>query len=104
MEQLLALPNIYGFITILAMAITTYFTRVVGFLWLRKYSMSERFKAVLENSPAIVMIAVAAPAFMTDDIKMQIALLATIVIAFKFNLGITIVASVAMMGIMQNFL
>lgn len=103
MNDLLALPNVFEFLAILAMGATTYFTRTVGYLWLRKHTLSDRVRSVLENSPGIVMVAVVAPSFMTTDIKMQIALFATIAIAFKFNLGITIVSSVALMGILQNF-
>lgn len=96
-------PSSIEIMTIVAMAVVTYFTRIVGFLWLRKHQLSARARAVLESSPCCVMVAVVAPTFMTTDPKTLLALFFCTVIAFKFNLGITICASVAFMAILQNF-
>lgn len=97
------LPSFYEMLTILAMGTTTYFTRIIGFIWLRKHTLSARARAVLESSPCCVMISVVAPSFMTTDPKMLIALFATVLIAFRLSLGLTIVVSVIMMGLLQNF-
>lgn len=103
MAQTFALPTLYEFLAIIAMASATYFTRIVGYIWLRKRQLSARARAVLESSPGCVMISVVAPSFMTTDPKMLFTLFVTILIAFKFNLGITIVSSVVILGILQNF-
>lgn len=104
MSSTFALPNIYEMLTILAMASATYSTRIIGFLWLRKRTLSARARAVLDSSPCCVMVSVAAQSFMTTDIKMLAALFFAFALSFKFNLGITICASVVLLGILQNFL
>lgn len=104
MSSVFALPNIYEMITILAMATATYSTRIIGFLWLRKRTLSARARAVLDSSPCCVMVSVAAPAFMTTDWKMLTTLFVALVMSFKFNLGITICASVALLALLQNFM
>ena len=93
-------PNSIEMITILGMGVATFFTRICGFLWLRKHTLSPRAQAVLEASPCCVMVSVVAPAFMTTDWKTLLALLLTTVIAFKANLGITIVSSVIFMALL----
>lgn len=95
--------NYWEVLTIVAMGITTYFTRTVGFLWLRKHQLSPRAQAVLASSPCCVMVSVVAPAFMTTDPKTLIALFFALALAFKFSLGITICGSVAFMALLQHF-
>lgn len=97
------LPSLYDLITILAMTVATYFTRVCGYLWLRKHQLSARARAVLESSPCCVMISVVAPSFMTTDPKTILALALAIGLSFKCNLGVTIIATVAFMALMIHF-
>lgn len=98
------LPNIFEIVAILCMGVITYFTRIIGFLWLRKHQLSARLRAVLEASPCCVMVSVVAPSFVTTDPKVILALLFTIFMAFKFNLAITICSSVIFMAILQQIL
>ena len=74
METMHFWTNYWEVITILCMGITTYFTRTVGFVWLRKHQISPRAQAVLASSPCCVMVSVVAPSFMTTDPKTLIAL------------------------------
>lgn len=98
------LPNIYEMLTIICMGSVTYFTRIIGFLWLRNHQLSSRLKAVLEASPCCVMVSVVAPSFATTEPRMILALLFTILIAFKVNLATTICASVIFMAILQQLM
>ena len=50
------------------------------------------------------MVSVAAPSFMTTEYQDAAALFFAFALSFKFNLGITICASVVLLGILQNFL
>lgn len=98
------LPNWMEMITILCMGSVTYFTRVIGFLWLRKHHLSARLRAVLDASPCCVMVSVVAPSFVTTDPKTILALIFTILMALKFNLAITICSSVLCMAILQQIM
>ena len=69
------LPSYLDMLAILGMASATYFTRICGYLWLRKHQLSARARAVLESSPCCVMVSVVAPSFMTTDPKTLVALL-----------------------------
>ena len=46
------LPSYLDMLAIIGMASATYFTRICGFLWLRKHQLSPRARAVLESSMA----------------------------------------------------
>ena len=52
-------------ITIDLMAVTTYFTRIAGYLILRDRKLSPRAEAVMEAAPGCVLITVIAPHFQT---------------------------------------
>ena len=77
------LPSYLDMLAILGMASATYFTRICGYLWLRKHQLSARARAVLESSPCCVMVSVVAPSFMTTDPKTLVALLCAVGLAFK---------------------
>jgi uncharacterized membrane protein len=53
-------------LAILLMALTTYLTRVVGYVGLRDRALGPRAMAVLEAAPGCVLIAVIAPSFVAD--------------------------------------
>ena len=103
METMHFWTNYWEVITILCMGITTYFTRTVGFVWLRKHQISPRAQAVLASSPCCVMVSVVAPSFMTTDPKTLISLAFCILLSFKCSLGVTICGTVAFMALLQNF-
>lgn len=88
------LPNGIQVLAILLMAGTTYFTRIAGYLILRKAKISSRLNAVLEAAPCCVMISIVAPFFMTYDPITLISLLLTIVYAMRFNFALTVIFSV----------
>ncbi len=81
-------------LTIVLMAMTTWFTRVAGFMLLRERTLGPRVRAVMEAAPGCVLITVIAPHFVTtnpaDILGLAIALLA----AMRFSLLPTVVISV----------
>ena len=95
-------PSSIELLTIILMALTTYFTRTVGFVWLRKHKLSPRAQAVLASSTCCVMVSVVAPYFMTTDPKTLVCLAFCMVVAFKFSLGVTICSSVLFMALLQH--
>lgn len=97
-------PNALEWITILGMAAATYSTRITGWLLLRNKEVSPRFRAVLKASPACVMAAIVAPAFMTKDPMMLGALLVTCVFAKFTSLPVTVMGSIAAYASMHALL
>lgn len=104
MNDLQALfPNGFQLLAILLMAGTTYFTRIAGYLILRKGKISARINAVLEAAPCCVMISIVAPFFMTDDPITLISLLLTIVYSIRFNFALTVMFSVLTQCLLLHF-
>lgn len=91
-------------LTIVLMAMTTWFTRVAGFMLLRERSLGPRVRAVMEAAPGCVLITVIAPHFVTtnpaDILGLAIALLA----AMRFSLLPTVVISVVATAVLRALL
>lgn len=91
-------------LTIVLMAMTTWFTRVAGFMLLRERTLVPRVRAVMEAAPGCVLITVIAPHFVTtnpaDILGLAIALLA----AMRFSLLPTVVISVVATAVLRALL
>lgn len=91
-------------LTIVLMAMTTWFTRVAGFMLLRERTLGPRVRAVMEAAPGCVLITVIAPHFVTtnpaDILGLAIALLA----AMRFSLLPTVVVSVVATAVLRALL
>lgn len=91
-------------LTIVLMAMTTWFTRVAGFMLLRERTLGPRVRAVMEAAPGCVLITVIAPDFVTtnpaDILGLAIALLA----AMRFSLLPTVVISVVATAVLRALL
>lgn len=59
--------NLAEFLTILAMLVMTYSTRLLGWLFLKNRRFSVRTQALLEAAPGCVMVSIAAPFFFTTN-------------------------------------
>lgn len=103
LHTIFALPSLQEFITICGMLVATYSTRLIGWLVLRRHPVSLRMQRILEAAPCCVMISIAAPAFMTTNIVTLITLVATVFVALKTNLSVTIVFAVAFNALLQTF-
>lgn len=87
---------------ILAMAATTYVTRIGGYLILRNRTLSPRTRTVLETAPGCVLITVIAPDFANGHPADLAALTLTILIARKLPLLPTILVAVATAGLLRH--
>ena len=68
------------------MGLSTYLTRVIGFLLLRNRTLSPKVEKLLHNIPGCVLISVIAPAFFTSQLTDVLALAVTLFAAFRFGL------------------
>lgn len=88
------MEDYYVFLTILAMALVTYLTRVTGYLLLHDRVLKPRWAKLLEAVPGCVLIAVIAPAFATGSIANLLALVITFLLACRFSLLTTVIFSI----------
>ncbi|MDR3399050.1 MAG: AzlD family protein [Pandoraea sp.] len=89
--------------TVALMALTTYATRIVGFLVLRDRTLSPRMRSVMESLPGCVLISVIAPSFVADRPADLIALAVTLLVAMRFSLLPTVILSIAATGALRYF-
>lgn len=87
--------NLAEFLTILAMLIMTYSTRLLGWLFLKNRRFSVRTQALLEAAPGCVMVSIAAPFFFTTNPAHLCALAVAILVSRKYGLAWTVAACVA---------
>lgn len=96
--------NAASLITILGMATVTYATRTLGFLLLRNRKLSPRARAVLDVAPGCVLISAIAPHFVSPHPEELLALLVTLVFAWKSHMLITVVAGVSSLALLKLLL
>ncbi|PIT58011.1 AzlD family protein [Snodgrassella alvi] len=96
--------DLSAFLTILAMAIVTYLTRISGYLLLRKRALNPRLTRVLESIPGCVLIAVIAPAFATSHPANLLSIIITILLAWRFSLLPTVIFSITITAFLRHYL
>jgi uncharacterized membrane protein len=96
--------DLSAFLTILAMAMVTYLTRISGYLLLRKRALSPRLTRVLESIPGCVLIAVIAPAFATTHPSNLLSIIITILLAWRFSLLPTVIFSITITAFLRHYL
>ncbi|MFC3533265.1 AzlD family protein [Vogesella facilis] len=89
---------------IVLMAVSTYLTRVLGYLLLRKRTLSPRLQAVLDNVPGCVLLAVIAPAFVAAQPAKLLALGITLLAACRLPLLPTVAIGIAASGVLGHLL
>lgn len=94
----------YVFLTILAMALVTYLTRITGYLLLYNRVLNPRLNKVLEAIPGCVLIAVIAPSFATTNIANLLALAITLLLASRFSLLPTVIISIAATALLRHYI
>lgn len=92
------------FVTILLMALTTYLTRIVGYVALRERPLSPRMLTVLESVPGCVLISVIAPAFVSSNPSNLLALAITLLAAMRLPLLPTVAVGVISTGLLRHFM
>lgn len=91
-------------LTVLAMAMVTYLTRVAGFLMLRNRALSPVTQEVLLAAPGCVLIAVIAPKFASGQPADLIALALTLLAATRLPLLPVVLIAVFVTGILRFLL
>lgn len=91
-------------LTILLMALTTYSTRILGYLIFRHYSPGLRMQKVLEVAPGCVLIAVIAPYFVSGKLSDLFVLGITAWAAWKLPLLPTVLIAVSTAGLFRHLL
>ncbi|GAB3045036.1 AzlD family protein [Acinetobacter apis] len=80
-------------IAILVVALTTYSTRVLGYMLLKHRTLSPRQKKVLDIVPGCVLISVLAPYFVPHSWVDLLAITATFIVSIRFSLLPAVVLS-----------
>ncbi|NWK76216.1 AzlD family protein [Acinetobacter cumulans] len=82
-------------IAILFVAITTYLTRILGYVLLKNKTLSTKQKQILEVVPGCVLISVIAPYFVRDNPADMIAIVVTLIAASRLSLLPTVIISMS---------
>jgi len=90
--------------TILAMALVTYLTRVLGFVMLRNRTISPVLQEVLQAAPGCVLIAVIAPKFASSNPADLIALAVTLFAATRLGLLPVVLIAIAASAVLRFLL
>ncbi|MEZ0170045.1 AzlD family protein [Microvirga sp. TS319] len=91
-------------LTIVAMAVVTYFTRIAGLFVADRLVLTGRAKAAFDAIPPAVLVSVIAPTALTTGWAEAIAAAITAVAAFRLPLLATIVVGVASVVILRNLI
>jgi uncharacterized membrane protein len=90
-----------SFLTIGGMALTTYLTRVGGYLLLGNRRFSARATAFMDIVPGCVLISVIAPTFAAGRVPDLVGLALTILAASRLSLLPTIAIGVGSTGLLR---
>ena len=96
--------NILPVATILLMALSTYFTRILGYLLLRNRQLSPRMQAVMDAAPGCVLITIISPYFVTDKPAELLALVISLFAASRWGLLPVVVISVVSTAVLRFLL
>lgn len=91
-------------VAILAFAITTYLTRILGYLLLRNKTLSPRMIKVMEAGPGCVMIAMIAPYFVAERPADLIAICITLLAATRLSLLPTVLIAIGSAALLRQFI
>ncbi|MCU4435604.1 AzlD family protein [Acinetobacter bereziniae] len=82
------------FIAILCVGLTTYSTRVLGYLVLKNRQLGKRTTRILQVIPGCVLVSVIAPYFVSDHPANLVAIAVTILAACYLSLLPTVMISI----------
>ena len=91
-------------IAIICVALTTYSTRVLGYLLLKNRKLSKRTTQILQVIPGCVLISVIAPYFVSDNPTNLIAIAITFLAACYLSLLPTVLISIVATGLLRYFM
>jgi uncharacterized membrane protein len=91
-------------IAILFIALTTYLTRLLGYVLLKNKTLSAKRKRILEVVPGCVLISVIAPYFVKDNPADLITIVITLLAASQLPLLSTVVISMLSAALLRQIL
>lgn len=91
-------------IAILLVALTTYLTRLLGYVLLKNKTLSTKHKKILEVVPGCVLISVIAPYFVKDNPADLIAIAITLLAASRLPLLSTVIISMLSAALLRQIL
>jgi len=91
-------------LTILAMAVVTYLTRISGYLVMRERHLGPRMTAALNAVPPAVLTAIIAPAVLSAGAAEAIAGALTAIAAFRLPLLLAVFVGVASLVVLRSML
>ena len=89
---------------VVLMALSTYATRILGYLALHGRPLSPRMRSVLESVPGCVLISVIAPAFVSDRPADLLALAVTVLAATRLPLLPTVIIGIVSAAVLRHFI
>ncbi|WP_338049323.1 AzlD family protein [Rosenbergiella gaditana] len=96
--------NLLPIATILLMALSTYFTRILGYLLLRNRQLSPRMQAIMDAAPGCVLITIISPYFVTDKPADLLALAISLFAASRWGLLPVVIISVVTTALLRFML
>jgi uncharacterized membrane protein len=91
-------------IAIICVGLTTYLTRILGYLLLKNRQLSKKTTRVLQVIPGCVLISVIAPYFVSDDPANLLAIAVTILAACYLSLLPTVMISIVTTALFRYFI
>lgn len=91
-------------IAIICVALTTYSTRVLGYLLLKNKKLSKRTTQILQVIPGCVLVSVIAPYFVSDNPANLIAIVITLLATCYLSLLPTVLISIVATGLLRYFI
>nr|WP_277753551.1 AzlD family protein [Rosenbergiella epipactidis] len=86
------------------MALSTYFTRILGYLLLRNRQLSPRMQAIMDAAPGCVLITIISPYFVTDRPADLLALAISLFAASRWGLLPVVLISVVSTAVLRFML
>ncbi|MBT0724493.1 AzlD family protein [Rosenbergiella sp. S61] len=86
------------------MALSTYFTRILGYLLLRNRQLSPRMQAIMDAAPGCVLITIISPYFVTDKPADLLALAISLFAASRWGLLPVVIISVVTTALLRFML
>lgn len=89
---------------IVLMAITTYISRIMGYLLLSHYKLSAKAQAAMRCVPGCVLISLIAPIFMSNDPAILAGLLVTTLAVTRLSLLSTVIIAIVVTGSVRQLI
>ncbi|MCU4568479.1 MULTISPECIES: AzlD family protein [Acinetobacter] len=88
-------------LVIFLMALSTYLTRITGYLLIKDKQLSNKTKYMMECAPGCVLISIIAPVFISDDVATLVGLAIAILATFRYGLLGTVFIAVITTGVLR---